>query len=340
LLTWESVNLFTGKTCTGLDIGSQSIKLVQVRRRGRRVLLQTLGQIATPSGTVENGFINDPDLVGRELGKLVNRLKLRGAKVISALGGKQVYTRLLTLPAMNLDDMRRAAFYQAASFLPISIDDVTVDIFPVRYLDNNGSRKCQVFFTAARKVQVENLVHTCQAAGLKLERLEIEPLALHTLYYGLLKDGQAVGVLNIGSNHSYLAVYQNKTLVFVRLMSFGCTAFYQHMRESGTDCRKLADLSCREAGIERVMENLVSELNQAMDYFRLQSRNTALSFIILCGGGARVGDMEDFLSQETGIPVKVGDFPSQVQLPDSLACDKKNDLLYEYPVALGLAMRG
>ncbi len=289
---------------------------------------------------MENGFITDPEIVGLELGKLVNRLKIRGAKVVSALAGPQVYTRLLTLPVMKLDEMKKAAFYQAASFLPVSIDDVTTDIYPVRYLDDGGGKKCEVFFVAARKEQAENLVRTCQVAGLKLHRLEIEPLALHTLYYSLLSCDKVKGVLNIGSTRSYLAIYPNNTLVFVRWIRFGCAAFYQYMQESRADDVELERLSCQEPGVEQLMWDIVGELSRSLEYFHLQNQNEKLSHIILCGGGARVGGIEDFLSREIGIPVKIGDFSSQVQLPDSTTAREKSDLLHEYPVALGLAMRG
>ncbi len=332
--------MFTSRTSTGLDIGSQSIKLVQVQRRGNKAKVKTFGQIPTPSGLMENGFITDPDVVGQELGKLVDRLKLRGAKTVSALSGQQVYTRLLTLPAMKLDEMRHAALYQATSFLPISIEDVTTDVYPVRYFEDEEGKRCEVFFVAARKAQAENLIKTCQVAGLKLNRVEIEPLALHTLYHQQLSGQKVKGVLNIGATRSYLAIFQEDILVFVRSIGFGCTALYQYMKESGTGNMKLENLDCQDAGCETLMRDIVSELSRSLEYFRLQSKHEELSEIILCGGGARVGGIEEYLSGQIGVPVMVGDFAAHIQLPDNIAAKDKSDLTYEYPVALGLAMRG
>lgn len=332
--------MFISRTSTGLDIGSQSIKLVQVQGRGSKARVKVFGQTPTPRGLMENGFITDPDVVGRELGKLVDKLKLRGAKTVSALSGQQVYTRLLTLPAMKLDEMRHAALYQATSFLPISIEDVTTDIYPVRYFEDEEGKQCEVFFVAARKAQAENLIRTCQVAGLKLNRVEIEPLALHTLYRHQLNGDQVKGVLNIGSTRSYLAIFQENILVFVRFISFGCAAFYQYMMDSGANDVSLEKLDCLDPGCETLMRDLVSELNRSLDYFRLQSKDEQLSEIILCGGGAQVANIEEYLSREVGLPVQVGDFTSQIQLPDSIDDKEKSALIFEYPVALGLAMRG
>ena len=77
--------MFISRTSTGLDLGSQSIKLVQIQGRKGKARIKTFGQITTPYGLIENGYVTDPDAVGQELGKLLNKLKLRGAKTVSAL---------------------------------------------------------------------------------------------------------------------------------------------------------------------------------------------------------------------------------------------------------------
>ena len=81
--------MFTSRKSVGLDVGSQSIKLVGMRRHGDTGTVKTFGQIATPPGMVENGLINNPEEVGQELGKLVGQLRLKGSRVISALSGQQ-----------------------------------------------------------------------------------------------------------------------------------------------------------------------------------------------------------------------------------------------------------
>ncbi|HQA50379.1 MAG: type IV pilus biogenesis protein PilM [Syntrophomonadaceae bacterium] len=332
--------MFTSKTSTGLDIGSQLIKLVQVQRRGDRTQIKTLGQMPTPRGLVENGFIINPDLIGQELGKLVNRLKLRGATTVSAVSGQQVYTRLLTLPAMKLRDMRNAALYQAISLLPISIEDITTDVYPVRYFEDEEGKRCELFFVAARKAQTENLMETCRVAGLRLKRVEIEPLALHTLYQQQLSGDKAQGVLNIGWNCSYLAVFQKGILVFVRYIGFGCTTLYQYRNESDQGIMGLGEIHCQDFQQASFMVNFVNELNRSLEYFRLQSKGETLKGIVLCGGGARVGGIAEYLSRAIGVPIIAGNLSSCVQLTDNITAKDKEALMHEYPVALGLAMRG
>ncbi len=325
----------------GLDVGSQLIKLVEMRRRGDTGTLKTFGHITTPPGMVENGMINNPEEVGRELGKLVEQLNLKGSRVVSAISGQQIYTRLMTLPDMHLDDMRTAALYQATSFLPISIDDVTADIYPVReFEDPQGQgRMAEVFFVAARKAQVENLVKTCEIAGLRLTILEIESLALKTLYQPPI-NSKVYGIINIGAQRSYLSIFQNNTLVFVRSIGFGCSAFYlQIPRLAQGECR-LEDLSVEEPECRTLLRSLVDELVRSLDYFRLQNKDDSITKIFLCGGCTRLSGIDELISKELNISVELGRIDQRIKLPQNITEEQKNDLRFDYPVALGLALRG
>ncbi len=279
--------------------------------------------------------------MGLELGKLVEQLKLKGSSTISALSGQQVYTRLLSLPAMRLAEMRTAAMYQASSFMPISIDDVTADIYPVRKFDDPTQGKMmEVFFVAARKSQAENLLRTCQIAGLKLNRVEIEPLALHTIYRPQLPKDKIFGIINIGAQRSYLSVFQNQTLVFIRSIAFGCTAFFQQIPSMNEGEIKLENMSAEDTDCQRLLRNLIDELVRSLDYYRLQNKDDTISELLLCGGCARLGGIEEVLSRELSLPVKLGTIDNIINFPKGISAEEQNDLRFDYPVALGLALRG
>jgi len=332
--------LFSSNMSVGLDVGSQSIKLVGMQKHRDTGTLKVFGHVATPPGMVENGLINNPEEVGMELGKLVEQLKLKGSKAVSALSGQQVYTRLMTLPAMRPGEMRTAALYQSTSFLPISVDDITADIYPVRQFDDPQGKMAEVFFVAARKTQAENMLKTCQIAGLKLTRLEIEPLALKTLYQPHLMKDKVSAIINIGAQRSYLSVFQSTTLVFVRSIGFGCTAFFQQIPQIIQNECRLEDINAEDPDCQRLLRNLIDELIRSLDYFRLQNKEDNVTNIILCGGCARLGGVEEYLSRELNIPVQLGSISERIKLPKSITEEQYNDLRFDYPIALGLALRG
>lgn len=332
--------MFIRRESVGLDVGSQLIKLVGMRRQGNAGTVTTLGHIATPTGMVENGLINNPEEVGKELGKLVEQLSLKGSRVVSALSGQQVYTRLMTLPAVRHADMRTAALYQATSFLPISVDDVTADIYPVREFEDPQGKMVEVFFVAARKTQAENLAKTCEIAGLKLTRLEIEPLALKTLYQPQISNNKVYGIINIGAQRSYLSIFQDNNPVFLRSIAFGCLAFFLQIPQVAQGECRLEDLNVEEPECRSLLRNLIDELMRSLDYFRLQNKEDSITNMLICGGCTRLGGIDELLSRELSISVQRANIDQHIKLPKNIAEEQINDLRFDYPVALGLALRG
>lgn len=332
--------MFTRRMSVGLDVGSQSIKLVGMRRYGDTGQLKTFGHITTPTGMVEGGVINNPEIVGGELGRLVEELNLKGSSVVGALSGQQVYARLMTLPAMRLKDLRSAALYEATKFLPINIEDVTADIYLVRQFEDAQGKMAEVFFVAARKTQAENLIKTCQIAGLKLTILEIEPLALKSLYRPQVGHDLVYAIVNAGAQRSNITIFKNHNPVFLRSLSFGCLTFFQHIPEVAQGQWRLEDLSVEEPECRDLVQNLVDELMRSLDYFRLQNKDDSITNILLCGGCTRLGGIIELLSREMGIPVQLGSIDQRIQLPPKISEEQKNDLRFDYPVALGLALRG
>jgi Tfp pilus assembly PilM family ATPase len=134
--------LLREKTQLGLDIGEKRIKLVMLKKEANMFRVAAYRSIKTPPGVVDGGYISDPLQLSEALKGLARDSGVNpGAPLASAVSGQQVYTRLLSLPRMRLEELRKAALYQAAGFLPLSIEDVAADIYPVReYSDAEGEK--------------------------------------------------------------------------------------------------------------------------------------------------------------------------------------------------------
>ncbi|MEN6349747.1 MAG: pilus assembly protein PilM, partial [Syntrophomonas sp.] len=165
--------MFNRAAAIGLDIGSKKIKLVRVRKTQENWQIVKFGSMLTPAGLVEAGNIFDPEKLGREMITLVDQLGFKGQKVISAVSGQQVYIRTLVMPRMSLKETKEAAVYQAATFLPVPVEEAAIDIFPLRDFEDDEGKQREIFFVAVPRIQVENLETTCRMAGLKLVAVEI-----------------------------------------------------------------------------------------------------------------------------------------------------------------------
>lgn len=334
--------MFNREPVIGLDIGSKKIKLVQVKKGKKGLQVVKFASISTPPGMVQAGIINAPEELGKELGKLVSDLQLNGKSVVSAVSGQQLYTRTLIMPKMKLEELKEAVFYQAANFLPIPIEEAATDVFPLRDFEDERGKKTEVFFVAVRQYQVDSLVQTCHAAGLKLKAIDIEPLAIYRLLSlsGIAAD-RSIGILNMGASGSSLSVFRKDTMNFYRFLSFGCEAFlsdYNFMTVpnfSGLDQIEIEGNN----QYDYLISDILAELLRSIEYYTIQHNDT-VDAVYLIGGGSRLKGLDEKLASGIEREVLLADTLSYLTVPENLNSEAKRELQCDFSVALGLAARG
>lgn len=329
------------KTQLGLDIGEKRIKLVMLKKEANMFRVAAYRSIKTPPGVVDGGYISDPLQLSEALKGLVRDSGVNpGAPLASAVSGQQVYTRLLSLPRMRLEELRKAALYQAAGFLPLSIEDVAADIYPVREYSDAEGEKTEVLFVAARTGQVENLLQACRLAGLKLKWVEIEALGLaRTFATQLNAAGDKVSaVVNIGANRAYMAFFKRGALVLLRSISFGSAVFYDDDGEGEQGAEAEAGIKADSPEFAGLIADFVAELSRSLSYAQIQLKE-AVNTLFLTGGGSRIEGMDEYLSTALQLDCQVGKLGAYLILPPEID-PASRELHHDFPVALGLALRG
>lgn len=325
----------------GLDIGSKKIKIARVKKDGKNIQLIKYGSIPAPEGSMDSGLILDPDRLGSRIRELAHELDLEGRAVVSAVSGQQIYIRNLVMPRMKPQELKEAAVFKATEFLPIPVEEAAIDVFPFRQFEDETGRKTEVFFVAARRQQVEALDEVCRLAGLKLETVEIEPLALYRVM-DLSEAGKVVGILNIGASRSYFSVFRGGLLSSLRSLSFGCSAFYQSIR--GSSHENEIHLEDIEAGDDNensyLVRDIMSELARSVEYYEMQNEGEKIDTVFLCGGGSRLKNLDTYLTAGLGSRVSKLEYTPALVWPQGMTEKQNWDLRHDYTVALGLAARG
>ena len=323
----------------GLDIGCRKTRLIWVEKKEAGLRLIRYGSIHTPPGAVEGGSIIDPDYLGEEIRGLVKDLKLGGKKVVSAVGGQQVYFRNLTMPSFGWEELKPAVYYQAMRFLPIPLLEAAIDIYPLREIELEKGKHTELFFLAVRKQQVENLQRTCIRAGLKLAVAEIESLAL----YRVLGDENVklTAILSMGFDRSHITVFKQGVPVFYRSINIGSSAFYRPLPQAAVSNGEWRGTPVLNEAIGDYMQtDLIREIKGVIEYYALQSEteDEPIEKIWLCGTGL-IDGWEYKLSQDLGVDVEAANILSRLILPPQINHLEKRELQNDYQVALGLAAR-
>jgi len=159
------------KQCIGLDIGSNSVKAVQLRKKGSGWALQAFGMQPLLPQTIVDGTIMDQGAVVDAIKQLWSRLKLKQKEVAIAIAGHSVIIKKIAVPAMKPDELAQNIKSEAEHHIPFGKEDVEIDYHVTNA--QNSAGQTELLLVAAKKETVADYVHptslpsghhTCQLA--------------------------------------------------------------------------------------------------------------------------------------------------------------------------------
>lgn len=163
----------------GLDIGTSSIKVAEIRRVRGRYVLTKVGKRATPYGAIKSGVIVKREEVAAELRALLRELKLRPRNVVTAVAGQSVIVRTLMLPPMSREEMAEAIRWEMDSQLPYAVDESVYDFDVIsETADESGNPLLKVGLVAARKEIVNSFIDTLRLCRIVPKIIDVQPFAI------------------------------------------------------------------------------------------------------------------------------------------------------------------
>ena len=152
------------KQCIGLDIGSSSVKVVQLRKKGSGWALQAFGMQPLVPQTIVDGTIMDQGAVADAIRQLWARLKLKTKDVAIAIAGHSVIIKKIAVPQMSRRAARGEHPQEAEHHIPFGKDDVEIDYHVTNPANSSG--QTELLLVAAKKEVVADYVQFVRDAGL------------------------------------------------------------------------------------------------------------------------------------------------------------------------------
>jgi type IV pilus assembly protein PilM len=222
----------SGGTFVGIDIGSHSIKAVEVKGYGPGLTVTGYGITRTPAGAIQAGRIADPKALGNALKSFLSKNNIRSNKIIASVAGADgVVVRVIEVPKMTPTELKEAMRYEVERSIPFAITDVEMDY---QALDNSATAddpnnpNMEVLFAAAQREIINRLLAAYQAAGQDVKAIDVEPLAIGRSMINLSRQGMAsknVVVINIGASLSEVCIFKDGLLRFPRTIPIAGDSF-------------------------------------------------------------------------------------------------------------------
>lgn len=215
--------LFGGSTTqVGIDIGTNSIKVVEVRSTGRnRGALINYGIIdfqQTENVSVRNWA---PERIAEMIKKIVTKAGIRAKKAGIAVGVEESFTAYLRLPMIEQKDLNKAISYEVKKFIPMDLADVKLGSEVVRRDTRN--QQIHVLVVVVPNTIIAKYRQVAQQAGLELITLEVETFSLiRTL---LQKVNGVTLLIDIGALKTSLSIIKEDHTMLNSSIDFGGTHF-------------------------------------------------------------------------------------------------------------------
>jgi len=344
--------LGSAKSVVGLDIGSSSIKAIELKRGRGEIQVSHLGVEPLASDIVVDSMIVDSGSVSSAISKIFSERGIKSRSVATSVSGHSVIVKKISVQPMSEAELAESINTEAAQHIPFDITDVNVD-FDILNPEDTG-QQMDVLLVAVKKDKILNYTNVLSLAGKTPAVVDIDAFALQNCYeynYQPAPDS-TVALLNLGASVMNINIVKGSTPLFTRDVSVGGNQYTDSLQ-------KELDLSFEDAEnlklghkvgtvsedaklpiLHQVTEIIVLEIQKTFDFFRATAPGEHIERIYLAGGSSRVPGLVEALRQEFSLQVDVLN-PFQRILPSMDAAE--NEIIDQNPgqlaVAVGLALR-
>ena len=207
------------KTLVGLDIGSSSVKAVELQKKGNSLQLMNLGFESLQPDTIVDGQIMELNNVANVITSIFNEHQIKTSRVAAGVSGHSVIVKNIVLPQMSEDELQESFSWHAEEHIPFDISDVNLDY----QITGTSSDALHVLMAACKSDKISNVKQAIQLAGKQPIVIDVDAFALQNCYEMNYqpKDGEVVALLNIGSSTMNINILNGARSVFARDASVG-----------------------------------------------------------------------------------------------------------------------
>ena len=333
----------------GLDIGTNTIKVVELEQNNNKFSLKASGVIGYRGVYVEKladeRSIADMAEVIKKLFKAANVSK---KDIVISLPENLVFTRAIKLPILTDQEVSAAIKWEAEQYIPIPLNEAIIQHQIIERVSTGPTPEVTVLLVAAPRALVKKYVDLLSAAKLRVVTVETE---LMSMVRSLAPSNQTALVIDYGARSVDVAIAKNGMLVFSRSISSAGEALTRALNQSLGITLQEAEEYKRTYGmssghldgkirgaLEPIVGGVINEIKKAIHFYQTEEKGQLPTSTIVSGGVAGMPEFISYLTKSIGNEVLIANPFANIQVPKEVW---SNLSAYSplYSVAVGLAMR-
>ena len=344
------------KEAFGLDISDLSLKIIKLKKNKKGFGIASFGEMDIEPGIIRGGVIQDEDTLAkviRSLCKTVKGERLNTNYVVASLPEEKSFLDVVQMPDMSEQELKSAIIFEAENYIPLPINEVYLDFKIITALKHNNGH-LDVLIAAAPKKIVNSYVSCLKKAGLAPLAFEIESEAI---VRSLVKNEISpcpLAIIDFGKTSTDFIIFSGRSIRFTSSIPISSDQLTMAISKSlEVDTQKAEKIKVRDGinhadkdeklkkvfqAISPVLEDLVAQTKKYLNFYQDHISHEhiltgKIENILLCGGGAVLKGLPEFLTKKLEIPVRLADF--WIDIPSA----KPASEYLSFTTAIGLALR-
>ena len=340
------------KKIFGLDISDGSIEaLVLAKSFFGKPRIAAYARTVLRGEVVKNGVIKNQQKLEDSISKLLASAKPRAIKTpycVLSLPESQVFTTVFKLPAgLKRKEIKSSIPFKAEEVIPFKTDEVYFDF---KILSKIGDT-AEVLYVAVPAKIIDGYLAMLNHVGLQPVAFDLESVSLtRSLIRSGLAEASATLLMDIGSRTTNLNIYDRGGIRQTVTINVAGNRFTKAIatklglppkqaealkRQNGFDSKK------QQGKVLLVLQNefkrIVAETKKLMEFYHADT-DRQVGRVILVGGSALLPAIDQYLADNLGVEVTLGNPLANVTDPKKVTKVKINSILFSN--VAGLALRG
>lgn len=350
---------FIKKRAIGIDISDLSVKIVGLEKSSNEIKVLFFNKEKIPENAIERGEIKNEKLVTEAIQKLFSGIKEKKFNFKNgaiSLPEEKSFVDIIKLPVIKEQErIAEMVSIEAENIIPLPIFDVYYDFEKVE--TTAKVLRCQEIILAAcpQKI-VDSYINVFQDAGFSPTVMEVESFSIARAITEKDFFYSPFLFIDFGETRTTLAIFAGKNLRFTSTIPISSgqltksiATFLGVSLENAEDLKQKEGLLGKKEVFEAIMPfltDIVEQIKHYIDYYHTHSGKCQefpgkkpFKKILLCGDGANLKGITEFLSKEFDLEVEKADPLVNLSNKNLLSGFTKEKAL-GYTTAIGLALYG
>jgi type IV pilus assembly protein PilM len=337
----------------GLDIGTNSVKLVQLAQKKGGYALKKFHMAPLAPEAIVDGAVMDSGSIIEVVREMIASNKVKGKRAAISISGYSVIIKKISINYMSEDELAESIEWEAAQYIPFDIEDVNIDF---QILDENteNPEQMNVLLVAAKKDIINDYETLMLESGLEAAVIDVDSFALETMYENNYENiqNEVVALINIGSSMMNFNIMKDGMSALTRDVSMGGKQTTEEIQKQfGLQYEEAEELKVGPEEnwanyndlnllVKTASDNFASEIQRSLDFFYANYPEDRVDRIVLCGGVAKTKGLAELIEERLSIPtILVNPFNAVQVPPKEFDPEYLESIAPIAAVGVGLAMR-